>query len=146
MVDSMGTCSRCDEPFPYHLIHNGFNNSAYAYCDACGTTALFDTWQDDIPAAAGLVAYARILPSVEPFLAPCGCGGSFTARAGPRCPACSEELDAEAARAYIEFNAPGTANGWRWQGNWYELYAIIVAGQVVSNPWKHRQILAAPEA
>ena len=146
MVAETGLCADCAKPFPYRLIHNGFNDSAYAYCDSCGTTALLDTWQPDIPAAAGLVGHARILPSVEPFLARCDCGGGFTAHAAPRCPSCRKELDAKEARAYLEMNAPGTAKGWRWQGNWSDLYAIVIAGQMVKNPWKHRQAVTAPEA
>jgi hypothetical protein len=145
-VNHVGLCSQCATPFPYRLIHNGFNDSAYAYCDTCGATALLDSRQADIPAAANLVPHARILPSVEPFLAACICGGKFTAHAAPRCPSCRAELDAQAARVYIEANAPGTEKGWQWQGNWSGLYAIIVAGQLVSNPWKHRQTTAAAEA
>jgi hypothetical protein len=54
------------------------------------------------------------------------------------------ELDAEEARAFIEANAPGVEQGWCWQGSWSGLYSIIVAGQVVHNPWKHRPT-AAPQ-
>ena len=40
--DGTGTCESCGHSFDYMLIHNGFNDSAFAYCDSCGMTALFD--------------------------------------------------------------------------------------------------------
>jgi hypothetical protein len=38
----IGDCEHCKKKFGYYLIHNGFNDSAYAYCDTCGSTALLD--------------------------------------------------------------------------------------------------------
>jgi hypothetical protein len=48
------------------------------------------------------------------------------------------ELSAEAVRAFLERNAPGTAIGWRWQLNWSGLYAIVVNRRVVWDNWRHR--------
>jgi transcription elongation factor Elf1 len=44
-MDDKGKCEHCGESFSYRLIHNGFNESAYAYCGTCGMTALLDGWQ-----------------------------------------------------------------------------------------------------
>lgn len=132
---SSGTCHACDVAFSYSLIHNGFNDSAYAYCDRCGRTAMLDGWKADIPVGAQLKLHRRIEPTVEPFLAPCVCGGRFTSTAAPRCPRCNTALSAEDARGFIERDAPGTAVGWRWQGNWSGLYAIIVERKEVADPW-----------
>jgi hypothetical protein len=38
--DGSGVCDHCSAPFGYYLIHNGFNDTAYGYCDLCGRTAL----------------------------------------------------------------------------------------------------------
>src|SRR5213080_4839621 len=38
--DGQGTCEHCSSAFDYHLVHNGFNGSSYAYCESCGRTAL----------------------------------------------------------------------------------------------------------
>jgi hypothetical protein len=143
---SRGFCSRCDGDFVYRLVHNGFNDSAYAYCDQCGVTALLSGWATDIPAEAGLVLYARITPSVEPYLGRCLCDGRFRSYAAPRCPHCHLELSAEDAAAYVEANAPGTSVGWRWQRSWDGVYCIIIDDCVVHDPWAHRQVVPALEA
>ena len=41
-VDGYGTCESCESSFPYYLIHNGFNDSTYAYCDHCGRLAILN--------------------------------------------------------------------------------------------------------
>jgi hypothetical protein len=134
-----GDCSICGRTFDYNLIHNGFNESAYAYCDTCGMTSILSGLSPDVPPAAGYRGHQRIVESVEPFLTPCGCDGRFTATAGPRCSHCHSELDAEAVRESFERNAPGTRLGWRWQRNWSGLYAIVVDGRVVWDNWRHRE-------
>lgn len=136
--DATGSCATCGQTFTYNLVHNGFNESAYAYCATCGLTAILSGWEPDIPVAAGYRGHQRITASVEPYLADCPCGGRFTATAGPRCPHCRAELSAEAVREFIERNAPGTPMGWRWQLNWSGLYAIVVDGRVVWDNWRHR--------
>jgi hypothetical protein len=96
---------------------------------------MLDGWSEGIPAGAKLRLHCRIEPTVEAFLTPCVCGGRFTSSAAPRCPQCNAELSAEDARVFIERDAPGTAVGWRWQGNWSGLYAIIIEGKQVADPW-----------
>lgn len=132
--DGDGNCEACGKPFPYYLIHNGFSDSAYAYCDTCGYTALLGLYTH--PKGLSFQPFKRIDASVEAHLKPCRCGGHFTADASPRCPACGKALSAEEAASWIEANAQGSAKGWRWQRNWRELYCIVIQGRSVSDPWK----------
>jgi hypothetical protein len=130
-----GQCEACGEAFTYQLIHNGFNESAFAYCNRCGCTALLDGYYEAIPAGAKLAVHGPVNPEAEVLLAQCSCGGSFRANASPRCVRCTAELSAESATQYLEANAPGTVKGWRWQRSWQGLYCIIIADRVVRNNW-----------
>jgi hypothetical protein len=135
--DGTGTCEACGHEFGYALIHNGFNESAYAYCDQCGMTALFDGWSTRAPAGIDFGVHGPITPAAEALAAPCICGGRFRGgTAAPRCPQCHVNLSAHRATSYIERNAPGAAKGWRWQGDWQGLYAIIIEDRVVRDPWQ----------
>ena len=136
--DGEGTCEQCGHVFVYYLVHNGFNDSAYAYCDACGSTALFSAWYAEVPKIAELRFHEPIAPEVETFVRPCRCGGSFRGTASPRCPRCREPLSAEHAAEYLERNAPGTRAGWRWQRTWSGLYAIVIEDRMTSDPWAQR--------
>jgi hypothetical protein len=131
-----GLCDACGHAFAYQLIHNGFNDTAFAYCDRCGSTALLSGYFKGVPPAAKLAIYGPVNAEAEGLLKPCACGGSFRHDAAPRCPHCNTVLSAEKARAYIEKNAPGTSRGWRWQGSWSGLYCIIVEGRSVENNWE----------
>jgi len=133
-IEGYGTCEHCGAQFPYYMIHNGFNDSAYAYCDRDGTTALLDVYALR-PADVRFEPFMRITKDIEPFLRPCNCGGRFTASASPRCPKCRHELSATDAAAWIERNAKGTDVGWRWQRNWDALYCIVIGGHSAANPW-----------
>ena len=134
---SQGQCDKCARFFSYHLIHNGFNASSYAYCDSCSYVALLDHWQT--PPNAPKLDFASITADVEELLLPCPALGHFRASALPRCPHCNQPLDAVRARDYIEANAPGTAKGWRWQRSWDGLYCIIIEERVAHDPWKPRE-------
>jgi hypothetical protein len=136
MANSLGTCEHCKHTFSYELVHNGFNDSAFAYCNSCSTTAILSGWFEAIPRSAGFVPHARISPQVEPWLQPCPCGGSFKADASPRCPHCNHALSAEAARSWIENNAPGTAKGWRWQNSWSGVYSLLIERHLVKDNWR----------
>src|SRR5271166_2657291 len=124
--DDIGTCDSCGRTFSYQLVHNGFNDSAFAYCDQCGCTAMLSGYHLGIPAAEKLAIHGPVNVEAEELLTPCSCGGSFRATASPRCPHCKSALSADVARAYIEANAPGTKRGWKWQGSWSGLYCLIV--------------------
>jgi hypothetical protein len=133
--DDIGTCESCSQTFSYRLIHNGFNDSAFAYCDRCGCSASLSGWYKAIPPAAHFRAHGPVTPDTEVLLQGCRCGGRFCATASPRCPHCNHELSAESATSYIEANAQGTAKGWKWQRSWQGLYSIVVDGRAVSDVW-----------
>ena len=132
-----GHCETCHQRFGYYLIHNGFNDSAYAYCDRCGETSILDYYFGNAPIPSGvhLKPHEVIDESIEPFLASCSCGGKFRKTAVPRCPHCSSPLSAIEAAKYIEANAPGAKGGWRWQRTWTDLYCIVIEDKVVHNNW-----------
>src|SRR6185437_11177695 len=103
--------------------------------DICGCTALLGWYTRSKNIA--IHPFKRIDKSIVSFLNPCSCSGRFTASAEPRCPTCLHHLSAVKATSWIEANAPGSAKGWRWQGNWEnDLYCIIVEGKSVADPWK----------
>ncbi|MGH9725536.1 MAG: hypothetical protein ACRD41_10765, partial [Candidatus Acidiferrales bacterium] len=80
----IGTCESCGRTFSYQLIHNGFNDSAFAYCERCGCEASLSCWYKDIPPGARLKVHGPVNPEAEAFLQQCGCGGIFRANASPR--------------------------------------------------------------
>jgi hypothetical protein len=133
--DGFGTCGACNNGFEYMLIHNGFNDSAYGYCDRCGTTALFDGYSDSVPKGVNVGLHGPLRPEAEKFVRPCACGGHFRGSAAPRCPRCATELSAEASAEFIERHAPAAAKGWRWQRSWQGLYSIVIDNRLVRDPW-----------
>jgi len=134
--DGDGSCTSCHSTFGYLLINNGFNDSAFAYCDACGMTALFGVYSKAIPVGLDTAIGEPLVAELEPLVAPCACGGRFRADAVPRCPRCRATLDPVASSGFIEANAPGTKAGWRWQRSWKGMYAIIIEDRLVEDPWK----------
>jgi hypothetical protein len=129
-----GTCEHCQKSFPYRLIHNGFNDSAYAYCDTCGVVTMLDGWK--LPKGITFEIYQVIPPEIEPLLSPCECGGHFRKGASPRCPHCQKELSPIHAGNWIERDAPGTKKGWRWQNGWTGTYCIWINDHHFSDNWK----------
>lgn len=134
--DGLGVCEHCNSRFSYYLVHSGFNDSSYAYCDSCGCTAILDDYAPR-PSGVPFERFKRITTGVEPYLERCECGGRFTAAGEPRCSKCNTTLSAIAATIWIEHNAPGTSQGWHWQRTWDDLYCIVIEGHVISNPWRH---------
>ena len=139
MAQKSGKCDDCGYAFSFTIVHNGFNDSAYAYCDQCGQTALLSGWYKQIPPQADFKTSGPIPTAVEPWLAPCSCGGHFRSVAQPRCPQCEAPLSATNAAAYIEASAEGTSKGWRWQRSWDGLYAIVIDERVVNDPWVRQE-------
>lgn len=129
----VGYCEACRGQFGYHLIHNGFNDSAYAYCDRCGETCLLNLWW--LPAGVKIADCGVIPESAERFLRPCGCGGVFRKGAAPRCPHCNSTLSPVGAAKYIEANAPGATKGWRWQQSWEGIYCIVIEEKLSQDCW-----------
>ena len=132
----IGVCEHCHTEFSYYLVHNGFNDSAYAYCDTCEQCTILTRSHKPIPPGAGLSVYQRISNDVESFLKPCPCGGMFRADADPRCLHCRQVLSPVLVRKYLEGNAPGTKKGWKWQNNWSGIYSIVIANKCVNDCWK----------
>lgn len=133
-TDGLGKCESCGCSFPYYLIHNGFNESAYAYCGSCGRTALLDGWK--MPKNLHIDVHRPVAPEREDSLQPCNCGGRFRGTASPRCPECCQELSPIAAAVWIERNAAGAKKGWRWQRSWQGVYAIVIGDRVVRDNWR----------
>jgi hypothetical protein len=137
----IGKCDKCGVEFHYRLVHNGFNQSVYAYCDTCGKTAILSEMTTNINAKyrrllRNISQYRKISKSIEPFLEQCSCNGHFRHNAAPRCPFCKATLSPILAKEYIEKNAPGTEKGWKWQNNWDDLYAIVIEDNKVNDNWK----------
>jgi hypothetical protein len=131
-----GTCEHCGESFAFCLTHNGFNESFYAYCSACGMTAILHTMYKD-RAADGLPRHRSITAGGERYLAPCSCGGAFLPGESPRCPHCQQRLSAVAATPWIEAAyPPGSAKGWKWQQDWLGLYSITIEDRWMKDPWR----------
>ena len=144
MKKEIGECNHCKKKFHYYLIHNGFNETMYAYCNKCGMTTFLHEYYSAIPQQCKTFfkkkgRYERISKELEPFLEHCQCGGKFTRAAKPRCPNCNSILTARYATKYIEANAEGTKKGWRWQMSWNGLYAIVIENKKVENNWKNIQ-------
>ena len=131
---NQGVCDKCSREFRYYLVHNGFNDSGYAYCDSCCYVAIIGIWT--APRGAPSINQGAISPEVEAQLLPCPSRGHFRGTAHPRCPHCNEPFDAVRAAEWIERNAPGTAKGWQWQRSWDGLYCIVVEERKVDDPWK----------
>jgi hypothetical protein len=131
---SEGSCDKCSHTFRYYLVHNGFNDSAYAYCDSCCYVAILSL--RTAPQNKPKLDPGTISPEVEPDLLPCPSGGRFRTAAQPRCPNCGDTLDPIRAADYIEPNAPGTVKGWRWQRSWSGIYCIVIEQRVANDPWK----------
>lgn len=122
-----GDCEHCKRSFHNAIFHSGFDDSTYAYCDICGTTASLDGWNRRFPKEfAAKSLHHEICEEFEALLRPCSCGGRFRKGASPLCPHCKSAISAEYATDYIERNAPGSKKGWRWQRNWSGLYYIVI--------------------
>ncbi len=141
MKKETGECQHCKEKFNYRLIHNGFNETTYAYCNKCGMTAFLHEHYLCIPQECKTFfkkksRYDKISKELEPFLLSCDCGGRFTRIAKPKCPQCNSYLSTRHAKKYIEANSKGAKKGWHWQMSWNGLYAIVVENRKVENNWK----------
>ena len=127
-------CGECGFRFQYDLYHNGFGDSAYGYCDSCGSTVVLNGWSE-VAKQISFKIHQSIENRIVPLLKECPCGGRFSNTSKPRCPSCHTELSAESATGYLERNAPGTAGGWRWQRSWDGIYCIAIEGRVFTDWW-----------
>lgn len=121
---SLGTCEQCGHEFAFRIIHNGFNETGYAYCDACGRVGFLDTHDERLTEFRNGGGWPGALPDkLAEFLNECACGGRFRFGACPRCPKCRQALSASKARVWIERSA---APEWKWQGDWTGCYCIQI--------------------
>ena len=129
---NIGKCDTCKKEFHYYMVHNGFNNTSYAYCSECGMTAFFDLVK--IPKSITVSFGQGAIPeAAEALLKKCQCGGKFTRNAKPRCPHCLNELSAETATSYLQANA---SKGWLWLKKWTGVDCIIIENRKTYEPWK----------
>jgi len=133
---SIGTCAHCQQQFAYRLVHCGFGDSVYAYCDTCGRTALLSTWDKRMPNLPDCPGQQEMCSAMESYVEPCQCGGAFKKGCSPRCWRCKQPLSAEDATSFIESNAPGTQKGWRWQRTWSGTYCIIIEDKIIKNNFR----------
>lgn len=139
MIHPTGQCEHCGHTFRYQIIHNGFNDSAYAYCNRCSFTVLLSGWTQTAKRVP-MCIHQRITPDLEMLLKPCPCGGTFRSSADPKCPDCARSLSPVTATSYIERNAPGTEKGWRWQQSWSGIYSIVLNEKLVKDWWDHQAV------
>jgi hypothetical protein len=122
-----GDCEHCSRTFHYTLLHAGFGDYSYAYCDSCGMLATFNYSNGFLVTMPPVKVPHQVIDRAwEPFLAPCECGGHFRANAAPRCVFCNAPLSPQHAAAHIERNSKGAGRGWKWQGNWTDLYCLAM--------------------
>ncbi len=135
-----GDCEHCCRVYRYTLLHAGFGDYSYAYCDSCGTLATFSYSSGFLLNLPHLQAqHQAIDPSWEPFIAECACGGHFRSNASPHCVYCNGTLSAEHAAPHIERNSVGAGRGWRWQRNWSDVYCMALEDP--HNPGTLRQVI-----
>jgi hypothetical protein len=132
----LGNCEHCHERFEYSIFHCGLGDCSYAYCDLCGRTAILSMWDKKWPSLPNCEVQQEVCSAMESHLEPCECGGQFRKGSSPRCPSCNQKLSADLAGSYIEKDAAGTKNGWRWQRVWSGLYCIVVEGKRVDNNFR----------
>ena len=143
-----GDCEHCSRIFHYTLLHAGFGDYSYAYCDSCGALATIDyscSMMTTLPPIS--VPHQVIDAAWEPYLRPCQCGGHFRRGAFPRCVHCNQPLSAEHAAIHVERNSVGAPRGWRWQRNWTDEYCIALEdpNQPGSLCQEHDPFFAPPE-
>jgi hypothetical protein len=122
-----GDCEHCGSIYHYTLLHAGFGDYSYAYCDACGMLATFAYSSSFLLSLPRLSAQHQAIDTAwESFMRPCKCVGRFRSSAFPRCVFCREPHSAEHAAPHIERNSLGAGRGWRWQKNWTEVYCLAI--------------------
>lgn len=134
----IGKCDRCSGQFNYSLMHCGFGDCLYAYCDRCGATAFFDNYKfpNELKIFLRYSNSNYVIPKhLEPFIEKCNCGGNFKHDASPRCSNCHRILSPIEANKYIKSDQPDKT-GWHWQNNWTGTYAIVIEDNKIWDNWK----------
>lgn len=134
-MPDIGSCENCNQRFSYALIHNGFNDSAYAYCDTCGCVASSLLGREP-PTASRFASTARLPRTSSGTLIDVAAGVSFELK---------HRRDARIADTHSRLMSPPDIlrrmrQGPRKDGagnvNWQGLYCIIVEGRSIKAPWK----------
>lgn len=134
-----GDCEHCGRAYHYSLLHAGFGDYSYAYCDSCGTLATVGYNSSFLLNMPLISAPHQVIDAEwEPFLRPCNCGGHFRKAASPRCVFCNAMLSPDHAASHIERNFIARGRGWRWQRNWTDLYCMDIADP--DRPGEMRQV------
>jgi len=128
-----GLCPACSHHFEARLLHNGFNASSYCYCLSCGAVAVCSHTKK--PSSIDGLEFGPLLSDHAQLLRACTCGGQFHTHAMPRCPSCRAPLNPLEATSWLEAGAQGTNKGWRWQGSWVGLHALVVDENSIADPW-----------
>lgn len=135
-----GDCEHCGRIYHYMLLHAGFGDYSYAYCDTCGALATFSYSSSFLLKMPPISVPHQVIDAEwEPFIRPCACGGHFRKAAAPRCVYCKAVLSPDHAADHIERNSIGAGRGWRWQRNWLDLYCM--ATEDLANPGTLRQVV-----
>ena len=93
-----GACDSCGQKFGYYLIHSGFNDSQYAYCDRCGMTSVLNLYDKRLPNPLPCPPHGPICEAMEPLLSLCSCGWKLPSRRNPAMPSLSRAAFADCRR------------------------------------------------
>jgi hypothetical protein len=134
-----GDCEHCGQIYRYSILHAGFGDYSYAYCDTCGNLATIGYSSSHVLTMPQISSPHQVIDAEwEPFLRPCDCGGHFRKGASPRCVFCTRMLSADHAASHIERNFIAGGRGWRWQRNWTDVYCMDIEDP--SRPGLMRQV------
>lgn len=94
------TCPFCNFSITaeYHqIVHSGFNNSGFMYCDKSGDILTWSTFDSNYRTIVDKHPWSLTQDEkqkVEDAVITCTCGGRFRFSAKPRCPNCNNEVPA----------------------------------------------------
>lgn len=130
------TCPTCKHSYYGRVLHAGFDDSEFLYCDRCFRIALLSIYSRSadillrlaVPALWSWRESAASRIEIEASLRGCECGGRFTFDAVPKCFNCQSVLPLETI-----LEAFG-AHGW-WGVGWRGFYCLIQEEHLVQNPY-----------
>ena len=136
------TCSACGQDFKVRVVHSGFSNDEFLYCDRSHHVAVLEIYSRTSSLLLRLAdecgrglwdwrESAEYRARIEGALRSCPCGGRFTFSAGPRCPRCRVPLALDEVRAQVELF--GNAG---WRGAYY----LILDDGSVEEPFLEGQL------
>jgi hypothetical protein len=145
MSNKIGICEHCHKEFKYELIHDGFSEMNYLYCDSCGMTAFFPGL--DIcktfgySSQAELPGHGVLEKKYADLLTPCPCGGTFSGDASPRCPHCLKPLSAKKATKYIQSKKNKYIWKLSWGESWKGRFFLVIEGKEIKNNWDKEKVI-----